>query len=253
MSPIAANLQAVRRRISEALQGDSRTVTLVAVSKSKSPEAIREAFLAGCRDFGESYVQEAVPKLASLRDLPATWHFIGHLQTNKARDVAQVFDWVHGIDRARLASALSRARPAERSDLNVCVQVNISAEATKGGVAPGAALALAREVAAVPRLRLRGLMGMAAPTEDASEQRRQFALLRKVRDEIVAAGLPLDTLSMGMSDDFTAAIAEGSTMVRVGTAIFGARASAAQARAPSDAGPRASSDPGEAPPADGRT
>ncbi|HZZ94173.1 MAG TPA: YggS family pyridoxal phosphate-dependent enzyme [Usitatibacter sp.] len=223
MSPIAANLQAVRRRISEALQGDSRKVSLVAVSKSKPAEAIREAFRAGCRDFGESYIQEAVPKLASLRDLPATWHFIGHLQTNKARDVAQVFDWVHGIDRARLASALSRARPADRPDLNVCVQVNISAEATKGGVAPGAALALAREVAALPRLKLRGLMGMAAPTKDAAAQRRQFALLRNVRDEIVAAGLPLDTLSMGMSDDFPAAIAEGSTLVRVGTAIFGPR------------------------------
>jgi pyridoxal phosphate enzyme (YggS family) len=231
MSPIADNLQAVRRRISEALQGDSRTVTLVAVSKSKPAEAVREAFAAGCRDFGESYVQEALPKLASLAGIGGTWHFIGHLQSNKARDVARAFDWVHGVDRARLAAALSKARPAERGKLNVCVQVNISGEATKGGVAPTDALALAREVAALPNLALRGLMGMAAPTADVAEQRRQFGLLRRVRDEIAAAGLPLDTLSMGMSDDFEAAIAEGSTMGRVGTAIFGARV-----KSPSPAG-----------------
>jgi pyridoxal phosphate enzyme (YggS family) len=224
MSTIADNLQAVRRRISEALQGDTRTVTLVAVSKAKPPEAVREAFAAGCRDFGESYVQEALPKLASLEDLPATWHFIGHLQTNKAREVARAFDWVHGVDRARLGTALSKARPADSGKLNVCIQVNISGEATKGGVAPTDALQLAREVAAMPNLALRGLMGMAAPMDDTAGQRREFAILRRVRDEIVAAGFPLDTLSMGMSDDFEAAIAEGSTMVRVGTAIFGARA-----------------------------
>jgi len=223
MSTIADNLQAVRRRISEALQGDTRTVTLVAVSKSKPPECVREAFAAGCRDFGESYVQEALPKLASLEDLGATWHFIGHLQGNKARDVARVFDWVHGVDRARLAQALARGLPPERPDLNVCIQVNISGEATKGGVAPGEALALAREVSAMPRLRLRGLMGMAAPGDDVAEQRREFAQLRAARDEITAAGIELDTLSMGMSDDFEAAIAEGSTMVRIGTAIFGPR------------------------------
>jgi len=225
MSPIADNLQAVRRRISEALQGDSRTVTLVAVTKSKPAQAIREAFAAGCRDFGESYVQEALPKLASLHDLAVTWHFIGHLQTNKARDVARAFEWVHGVDRLRLAQALSRSRPAEKGKLNVCVQVNISGEATKGGVAPTDALVLAREVAAMPNLALRGLMGMAAPGDDVAVQRREFATLARVRDEIVAAGIPLDTLSMGMSDDFEAAIAEGSNMVRVGTAIFGARPS----------------------------
>ena len=225
MSPIAENLQAVGRRISEALQGDSRIVTLVAVTKSHPPEAVRAAFAAGARDFGESYVQEAVPKVGALAGLAATWHFIGHLQANKARDVARTFDWVHGIDRARLASALAKARPAERGKLNVCVQVNISGEATKGGVAPAEALSLAREVAAMPALALRGLMGMAAPTDDTAEQRREFAILRRVRDEIASAGIPLDTLSMGMSDDFEAAIAEGSTMVRVGTAIFGARPS----------------------------
>ena len=139
MSPIAANLQAVRRRISETLQGDSRAVTIVAVSKSQGPDAVREAHAAGCRDFGESYVQEALPKIAALADLPATWHYIGHLQTNKARDIAERFDWVHGVDRARAAAALAKARPGARPPLSVCVQVNISGEATKSRVAPSAA------------------------------------------------------------------------------------------------------------------
>lgn len=223
MSTIAANLQATRRRISEALQGDSREVTLVAVSKQRPPEAIREAMAAGCSDFGESYVQEALPKLARLADCRATWHFIGRLQTNKARDVAENFDWVHGVDRARVAEALARARPQVRGPLDICLQVNISGEATKGGVEPGQALALGRSVAALERLRLRGLMGMAGPTDDPARQRAQFARLRGAYDELRAAGLALDTLSMGMSDDFEAALAEGSTMVRIGTAIFGAR------------------------------
>lgn len=223
MSPIAVNLQAVRRRISSALQGDSDNVTLVTVSKSQPPEAVRAAFEAGCRDFGESYVQEALPKLAALKDLAITWHFIGHLQGNKARDVAANFDWVHAVDRARIATALSKGRPEGRGDLNVCVQVNISAEATKGGVAPNEALALAREIAAMPRLKLRGLMGMASPTGDVEEQRAQFRLLRETRDEIAKAGIALDTLSMGMSQDLEAALAEGATMVRIGTAIFGER------------------------------
>jgi pyridoxal phosphate enzyme (YggS family) len=223
MSPIAANLQAVRRRISEALQGDSRAISLVAVTKSQAPEAVRAAFAAGCGDFGESYVQEAVPKIGALKDLDATWHFIGHLQGNKAREVAQSFDWVHGVDRAKIAAALAKARPAGRDDLNVCVQVNISGEPTKGGVQPSGAVALAREVAAIRRLRLRGLMGMASPTADLAEQRRQFAVLKRAFDEVAAAGIPVDTLSMGMSDDFEAALAEGATMVRIGTAIFGER------------------------------
>ena len=223
MSPIAANLQAVRRRISEASQGDRRTITLVAVSKSQAPEAVRAAFAAGCRDFGESYVQEALPKVAALADLAATWHFIGHIQGNKARDVAERFDWAHGVDRLKVAQALSRARPPARPALNVCIQVNISREATKAGVAPSAAAALARDVAALPGIKLRGLMGMASPTPDVPRQRGEFRELREVFDALVAQGHALDTLSMGMSDDFEAAIAEGSTMVRVGTAIFGAR------------------------------
>lgn len=223
MSPIAANLQAVRRRISEALQRDSRAITVVAVAKGQPPEAIRAAFDAGCRDFGESYAQEGAPKVASLRDLDATWHFIGHIQGNKARAIAESFDWVHGVDRAKIAAALGRARPAALPELNICLQVNISVEATKGGVAPGEALALARELAAIPRTRLRGLMGMASPTADVAQQRAQFALLRRTFDDISAAGIALDTLSMGMSQDLEAALAEGATMVRVGTAIFGER------------------------------
>ena len=223
MSPIAANLQAVRRRISETLQGDSRIVTLVAVSKSQGPEVVRTAHQAGCRDFGESYLQEALPKLAALSDLPITWHYIGHLQTNKARDIAARFDWVLGVDRAKAAAALDKARPQSRGPLNVCVQVNISDEATKGGVPPGQALVLAREVAAMPRLKLRGLMGMASATKDAQERRRQFALLRETAERIRAAGIEMDTLSMGMSDDYTEALQEGANMIRIGTAIFGDR------------------------------
>jgi PLP dependent protein len=223
MSPIAANLQAVRRRISEALQGDSREVRLVAVSKTQPAQAVRAAFDAGCRDFGESYVQEALPKMDALAGLAAAWHFIGRLQANKARGVAERFDWVHAVDRPRIAAALARARPPALPPLEVCIQVNISDEATKGGVAPGDALSLAREVRAMPGLRLRGLMGMARHTSERSEQRAQFAVLARTRGEIADAGIPMDTLSMGMSDDFEAAIAEGATIVRVGTAIFGKR------------------------------
>ena len=223
MSPIGANLQAIERRISEALQGDRRAVTVVAVSKAQGPDAIRAAFAAGVRDFGESYVQEALAKMAGLGELAARWHFIGHVQTNKARDIAAKFDWVHGVDRLKVAEALSRARPEIAKPLDVCVQVNISAESTKGGVAPGEAAALASAVARLPRLKLRGLMGMASPTADVAAQREQFGILARTRDEICAEGIVLDTLSMGMSDDFEAAVREGATMVRIGTAIFGRR------------------------------
>ena len=223
MPAIEAHVHAVRQRISAALQGEAREVTLVAVAKQRGPEEIRAALAAGCRDIGESYVQEALPKIAALAGAPIRWHYIGHVQTNKARDIAASFDWVHGVDRLKAAAALDRARP-EGAPLQVCVQVNISAEATKGGVAPAEALSLCRAVAAMPRLRLRGLMGMASPTGDTTVQHAQFASLRKVFDEVRAAGIALDTLSMGMSDDFEAAVAEGSTMVRIGSAIFGARA-----------------------------
>jgi pyridoxal phosphate enzyme (YggS family) len=227
MSPIAANLQATRRRISEALQGDSRVLTLVAVSKSQPAASIREAFAEGCRDFGESYVQEVIAKMAELRDLQATWHFIGHLQTNKARDVAERFDWVHSVDRAKVAEALSKGRPAAKGPLDVCLQVNISGEDTKGGVQPGDALELAREIVKLPRLRLRGLMGIASEGDDASRQRGEFATLRETYEELEGEGFELDTLSMGMSGDLEAAIAEGATLLRLGTAIFGPRLPAA--------------------------
>ena len=223
MGTIAANLQDIRRRISEALQGDRREVRIVAVSKSQPSGSIREAHAAGCGDFGENYVKEALAKLDELRDVPATWHFIGQVQTNKARDVAERFDWVHGIDRGRAAQALSKARPTGRPPLNVCLQVNISGEGTKGGVAPSEVVALAREVQGLPNIRLRGLMGMASPTGDVAAQRAQFATLRHGLEALRADGHDVDTLSMGMSDDFPAAIAEGSTLVRIGTAIFGER------------------------------
>src|SRR6186713_874632 len=189
MPPIVANLQAVEQRISAALQGSAREVTLVAVSKQRPAEDIRAVVAAGCRDIGESYVQEALPKIAALAGVDIRWHYIGHLQTNKARDVAGHFAWVHGVDRARVAMALDRARPEALAPLDVCVQVNISAEATKGGVAPDEAVALCREVASMPRLRLRGLMGMASPVDDPAAQRAQFAILRGAFDEVRAAGL----------------------------------------------------------------
>ncbi|HEX5629252.1 MAG TPA: YggS family pyridoxal phosphate-dependent enzyme, partial [Usitatibacteraceae bacterium] len=162
-------------------------------------------------------------KIAALADLPATWHFIGTLQGNKARDVAERFDWVHAVDRARIAELLSRHRPAGRRPLNVCVEVNISEEATKSGVKPGEALALARLVATLPGLRFRGLMGMASPSGDEARARAEFSVLRRELEAIRAAGIPGDTLSMGMSQDWRAALAEGATMLRIGTAIFGAR------------------------------
>jgi hypothetical protein len=223
MSPIEANLQAIKRRISELCQGDSRVVTLVAVSKLQPLQRIRDAWAAGQRDFGENYVQEAVAKMDALADIAAIWHFIGSLQGNKAKEVARRFDWVHGVDRARIADLLSRHRPEEGAPLNVCVQVNISEEATKGGVRPGEAVALARHVASLPRLRLRGLMGMASPSGDYGKARAEFAVLRRELEAVRAAGIEADTLSMGMTHDFEAALAEGATLLRIGTAIFGAR------------------------------
>ena len=225
MSPIEENLQAVRRRISEICQGDSRAVTLVAVSKLQPLERLREAFAAGHRDFGENYVQEAVAKMDALAGLEGiVWHFIGHLQGNKAKEVAQRFDWVHGVDRERIADLLSRHRPADRPPLNVCIQVNISEEATKGGVAPGGALTLARHVAGLPRLRLRGLMAIPEPSDEPARQRAPLAAMKRLFDGQRAAGFAdWDTLSMGMSADLEAAIEQGATMVRIGTALFGER------------------------------
>ena len=196
---------------------------LLAVSKTFPVEALRQAHLAGQNEFGESYVQEALEKIDELRGLPLIWHFIGPLQSNKTRPVAENFAWVHSVDRAKTADRLSAARPENLPPLQVCIQVNVSAEASKAGVEPGAAAALAEHVAGLPRLRLRGLMAIPAPTAEVALQRRQFAVLRELLAQLNGRGLALDTLSMGMSDDIEAAVAEGATIVRVGSAIFGAR------------------------------
>ena len=198
-------------------------VTLLAVSKTFGPGAVREAYAAGQMAFGENYVQEALQKMADLADLPLQWHCIGPLQSNKTRPVAEHFDWVHTVDRLKIAERLAAQRPPERPPLNVCIQVNIDGGPTKAGVAPAEALALARAVAALPGLRLRGIMTIPEPAADFMAARALHAGAKAVFDQLNAAGLALDTLSMGMSADLEAAVAEGSTMVRVGSAIFGGR------------------------------
>jgi pyridoxal phosphate enzyme (YggS family) len=230
MESIGTRLQAVRGRIAEACREagrDANSVTLLAVSKTFGPEAVRAACAAGQRAFGENYVQEALAKMEALADLRAQteWHFIGPLQSNKTRPVAEVFDWVHSADRLRIAQRLAEQRPAWLPPLNLCLQVNVSGEASKSGVAPPELPALAEAVAALPasRVRLAGLMSIPEPSADGAAQRAAHRRLRELRDELRARGLVLDTLSMGMSGDLEAAIAEGSTLVRVGTAIFGAR------------------------------
>ncbi len=197
---------------------------LLAVSKTWPAESVREAAAAGQRAFGESYVQEAIDKLDTLAGLGLEWHFIGPLQSNKTRPVANAFSWVHSVDRLRIAQRLSEQRDVHLPPLQVCIQVNVSGEASKSGVTPDALPELARAVAALPRLQLRGLMTIPEATSDVAVQRARFATLRQLKDGLVASGLSLDTLSMGMSDDLDAAIAEGATIVRVGTAIFGSRA-----------------------------
>ncbi len=198
-------------------------VTLLAVSKTFGPGAVREAHSAGQVAFGENYVQEALEKMADLADLPLQWHCIGPLQSNKTRPVAEHFDWVHTVDRLKIAERLAAQRPPERPPLNVCIQVNVDGGPTKAGVAPAEALALARAVAALPGLRLRGIMTIPEPAADFIAARALHAGAKAVFDQLNAAGLALDTLSMGMSADLEAAVAEGSTMVRVGSAIFGGR------------------------------
>ena len=227
MTTIPGNLQHVRARIATACQRAGRgveEVTLLAVSKTFGADAVRAAAAAGQRAFGENYIQEGVEKIAALRDLGLTWHCIGTIQSNKTRLVAEHFDWVHTVDRLKIAERLSAQRPADRPPLNVCIQVNIDGGANKSGVAPGEALALARAVAALPQLKLRGLMSIPEIAPDFEAARAVHASARALFDQLNADGLGLDTLSMGMSDDLEAAIAAGSTMVRIGTAIFGSRA-----------------------------
>jgi pyridoxal phosphate enzyme (YggS family) len=220
------NLQAVRERIEAATRAAGRpaqSVRLLAVSKTFPPGAVREAAQAGLRDFGENYVQEGVEKVRELSALGLTWHYIGPIQSNKTRAIAEHFDWVHSIDRAKIAARLDEARAVGRAELQVCIQVNVSGEASKGGVAPDEAAQLAKQVAGLARLKLRGLMTVPEPTTDTALQRRRFAQLRELRDRLNRDGFAMDTLSMGMSADLEAAIAEGATVVRVGTAIFGER------------------------------
>ena len=227
MTTIPGNLQHVRARIATACQRAGRgveEVTLLAVSKTFGADAVRAAAAAGQRAFGENYIQEGVEKIAALRDLGLTWHCIGTIQSNKTRLVAEHFDWVHTVDRLKIAERLSAQRPADRPPLNVCIQVNIDGGANKSGVAPGDALALARTVAELPQLNLRGLMSIPEIAPDFEAARAVHAGARALFDQLNADGLGLDTLSMGMSDDLEAAIAAGSTMVRIGTAIFGSRA-----------------------------
>jgi len=235
MTTIAARLDAVRARIAAAARHagrDPADVKLLAVSKTWPAEAVREAAAAGQRAFGENYVQEGVDKVEALRALGLEWHFIGPLQSNKTRPVANAFDWVHGIDRLKIAERLSAQRDVHLPPLNVCIQVNVSGEDSKSGVAPDEAGALAHAVAALPRLRLRGLMCIPEPSADEAVLRARFAVLRGLYDELRAAGLALDTLSMGMSHDLEPAIAEGASIVRVGTAIFGERARTAPTPTP---------------------
>jgi pyridoxal phosphate enzyme (YggS family) len=231
MSVISDNLQAVRQEIQEKAASFGRrdtSVRLVAVSKTRSADEVLVAARAGQRDFGENYAQEGVGKILVLRekfvDAPLVWHFIGPLQSNKTRLVAENFDWVHSVSRAKIAERLASQRPSSLPPLRVLVEVNVSGEASKSGCAPEDVLPLCRLALTLPRLNLCGLMCIPAPAGDFAAQRRPFARLRAMLEELRQAGLPLDTLSMGMSDDFPAAISEGSNLVRIGTAIFGARA-----------------------------
>ena len=228
MATIANNLQLVRNRIQAACAQTGRpadSVTLLAVSKTFPAVTVRDAFHAGQRCFGENYVQEALDKIAELADLreQITWHLIGPLQSNKTRVVAEHFDWVQSVDRLKIAQRLSEQRPPHLPPLQVCIQVNTSGEDSKSGVAPGEALLLAQAVAALPRLQLRGVMALPALSPDPAVQAEALAQVRVVFEQLRAAGLPLDVLSMGMSADLEAAVAQGSTMVRVGTALFGQR------------------------------
>ncbi len=230
---ISENLQLVQHRIANSAQAagrDPASITLLAVSKTFDVQAVLAAAQAGQRAFGENYVQEAIDKIAATRDmrehnpdLQLEWHFIGPIQSNKTRQIAEHFDWVHSVDRLKIAQRLSEQRPADMPPLQICLQVNVSGEATKSGLEPDVLLELARAVVLLPNIRLRGLMAIPEPTEDVQQQRAAFAKLRFMQNDLQAVGIQTDTLSMGMSADMDAAIAEGATIVRIGTAIFGVR------------------------------
>ena len=225
MTTIAARLQAVRSRIDAAARTAGRSsqdIRLIAVSKTFAPAAIAQAHAAGQTAFGESYLQEAEAKVGVLPP-GLIWHFIGPIQSNKTRQIAELFHWAHAIDRLKIAERLSSSRPAGLAPLQICIQINVSGEASKSGVGPEEALALAQAIIPLSGVRLRGLMAIPEPNPDIGLQRARFRQIRELKDEIVSRGIALDTLSMGMSDDLEAAIAEGATLVRVGRAIFGER------------------------------
>lgn len=223
---ITANLGQILARIDAATERAGRapgSVALIAVSKKQPVEAIRAAYAAGQRAFGESYLQEALEKLEQLRDLDIEWHFIGRIQSNKTRQIAANFDWVHGLSDPHHARRLSAQRPPEAAPLNVCLQIDLSGEASKSGVAPAGAPELFEACTALPAICVRGLMTLPAPAEDETAQRQPFMALSALRDQLATPEQPLQCLSMGMSDDLEAAILEGATHVRIGTAVFGPR------------------------------
>ncbi len=226
MTAILSNLQATREAIAQAARAahrDPAEVHLLAVSKTFPASAVRKAYANGQAAFGENYLQEALEKIEALRDLVLEWHFIGPIQSNKTRAIAESFAWVHSVDRLKIAERLSAQRPPRLPALNICLQVNVSGEDTQGGVAPEEVMKLAQEVVQLPHLKLRGLMAIPAPAKSEAAQRMPFARMHALLVELNARGLGLDTLSMGMSEDFGAAIREGATIVRVGSAIFGRR------------------------------
>jgi pyridoxal phosphate enzyme (YggS family) len=219
-------VRSVRERLAQAAARAGRSaqsVTLLAVTKAQPPEVVRAAADCGLGDFGESYLQEALPKLDALQDRTLTWHFVGHVQANKTRTIAERFAWVHAVDRLRIAERLSEQRSPHVPPLNVCLQVNLGAEANKGGIEPAELTGLTRAVAALPRLKLRGLMCIPPEETASAPQHAWFRELHRLYDALNAGGAALDTLSMGMSGDFEAAVEEGATIVRVGTALFGPR------------------------------
>lgn len=227
MATIGESLIGIKSRIEAAERAAGRpagVVKLVAVSKTFGAAAVQACAAAGQQAFGENYLQEALDKIAALRALQLEWHFIGPIQSNKTRPIAEHFQWVHSVERERVAARLAAARRAGLPPLNVCIQVNVSGEASKSGVAPGEVAALAQALRALPRLKLRGLMAIPEPAPDSALRRSRFAMLRELQQSLIAQGHDLDTLSMGMSDDLEDAIAEGATLVRIGTAIFGSRA-----------------------------
>jgi pyridoxal phosphate enzyme (YggS family) len=230
MSPqnLPARIQAVQKRVARAAEAAGRSaqsVTLLAIGKAQPLPLLNAAAACGLEHFGESYLQEALAKIAALRERGLTWHFVGRVQANKTRPIAEEFAWVHALDRVRIAERLAAQRPPHAPPLNVCLQVNVAGEGTKGGVAPDELAPLAAAVAKLPRLALRGLMCIPPEETEPARQRAWFAKLRQLRDQLNVQGARLDTLSMGMSGDFEAAIAEGATIVRLGTALFGPRAS----------------------------